>query len=77
MDHFIQYHSPEVMGSGIDEVPSEPYQVYTSHTYANPVGAVVWLIGRKREPEQLAKHKQVLAALTAQAAAAGCPARMM
>jgi|GEM_PF-3649312 len=46
MLHFVQYHSPEVMECGVDEVGSPPFGVLTSKAPDNPIGSTVWIVGK-------------------------------
>lgn len=46
MSHFIQYHSPDVMLCGVDEVDGPPYGIFTSKAPTNRIGSTVWVVGR-------------------------------
>lgn len=49
MLHFVQYHSPDVMGFGVDEVGGPLFGVLTSKAPDNPVGSTVWVVGKTME----------------------------
>ena len=46
MKNLIQYHRPERMGCGVDEIGGPPFSILTSVANGNPIGDRVWLVGR-------------------------------
>lgn len=47
MEHWIQYHNPDVMGYGIDEAEGPPYSILSDKAIVAPDIAVIWLVGRR------------------------------
>jgi hypothetical protein len=47
MEHWIQYHNPDVMEYGIDEVTGPPYSILSDKAIVAPHRAVIWLVGRR------------------------------
>lgn len=51
MLHLIQYHSPDVMECGVDDIDGPPYGIFTSKAPGNPIGSTVWVIGKTTESQ--------------------------
>lgn len=47
MEHWIQYHSPEVMKYGIDEVEGPPFYILSDKAILAPTETIIWLVGRR------------------------------
>ena len=51
MDHFVQYHNPEVMG-GPYEASDKGFGIVTDKPFNSLNGATVWLVTGKGHPRQ-------------------------
>ena len=51
MTHWVQYHTPDRIGFGVDEVDGPPYSIVTDKAKDDPRGDVVWLVGRTDDPD--------------------------
>lgn len=51
MLELVQYHSPDVMGEGVDELEGPPFSLLTSKAPGNPVGARAWIVGKTQDFE--------------------------
>lgn len=47
MNDWLQYHNPDVMGYGIDEVSGPPYSVLSDKVIFPCEGVRIWIVGRR------------------------------
>jgi hypothetical protein len=47
MTHWLQYHNPDFMEYGVDEVSGPPFVVYSSKVILPIEGSTIWLVGRR------------------------------